>query len=59
LDVYTEGFKSKATKAGISGAASSSLATQTPLSGKDGYFSWTITSARRGPLTVKFGANNP
>ncbi|GHV15306.1 hypothetical protein FACS1894169_06280 [Bacteroidia bacterium] len=59
LDVYTEGFKTKAVKAGSSAETSGSLVTRTPLLEKDGYFSWTITSTRRGPLTVKFGTNNP
>lgn len=59
LEVYTEGFKTKATKTGSASAMSGSLVTQTPLLAKDGYFSWTITSTRRGPLTVKFGTGNP
>jgi hypothetical protein len=59
LDTYSEGFKTKATKKGSSPGLTGSLVTQTPLLEKDGYFSWTITSTRRGPVTVKFGANNP
>lgn len=59
LEVYTEGFKTKATKPGSSAEASGWLVTHTPLLEKDGYFSWTITSTRRGPLTVKFGTNSP
>ncbi|GHT17485.1 hypothetical protein FACS189429_1670 [Bacteroidia bacterium] len=57
LDVYTDGFKTKATKAGSTNAGS--LVTSTPLLEKDGYFSWIISSTRRGYLTVKFGTNNP
>jgi hypothetical protein len=59
LDVYTEGFKTKATKVGSSSAAHGSLVTQNPLLDRDGYFCWTITGSQRGPLTVKFGSNNP
>ncbi|MDL2303347.1 T9SS type A sorting domain-containing protein [Dysgonomonas sp. OttesenSCG-928-D17] len=59
LEVYTEGFTTKATKAGTSTDQSGSLVTKTPLLDKDGYFSWTISSTRRGPLTIKFGTNNP
>jgi len=59
LEVYTEGFKTKAAKAGSSAQTSGWLVTEKPLAEKDGYLSWTITSTRRGPLTVKFGTNGP
>lgn len=59
LDVYTEGFVTKATKTGSSTNTSGWLVTSVPLLQQDGYFSWTITSTRRGPLTVKFGTDNP
>lgn len=59
LDIYTEGFKTKAAKAGSTAETSGSLVTRTPLLEKDGHFSWLVTSTRRGPLTVKFGTNNP
>jgi len=59
LEVYTEGFKTKVTKMGSSADASGWIVTDRPLAEQDGYLSWTITSTRRGPLTVKFGTSNP
>lgn len=59
LDVYTEGFITKATKTGSASETSGYLISDRALLHKDGYLSWTISSSRRGPLTVKFGANTP
>lgn len=59
LEVYTDGFKTKLTKAGTSADLWGAAVSSTPLLDTDGYFSWTITDTRRGPLTIKFGTNNP
>jgi len=59
LDVYTEGFKTKATKAATSADASGYLVSSTPLKEKDGYLSWINSSDRHGVIMVKFGTDNP
>jgi len=59
LDISTVGYKTQATKPGSSTDTFGYLVSASPLLGKDGYLSWTITGSRRGPLTVKFGTGDP
>jgi len=58
LNFYTNNFISSVTKTGSDAAASGTAVTDVPLQGRDGYFSW-IVGSYYGPLTIKFGTQNP